>query len=263
MQSFLKCISLTLVILFSAFSGCFGSNTTNQIVEQRGVPGGLLKACLHDDKYTSMVIEIDYAEGFEPEDSSIDLLQLRLDQICDKPDGITITKTKTVFEIDDTWTADDVRSEAYRTRSASPYFQTDVLTWHILMPAGEYSDDSVLGVAVNAADIAVFKSTIQDSENIISRPSAEEIENSVMLHEIGHLLGLVNCVYQSDIDHEDPEHPKHSNNEDSVMHWAIESSSIGNIIDGELPDDFDSADKSDLAKLKSGELQIDSQLWMP
>ena len=58
-----------------------------------------------------MVIEIDYAEGFEPEDSSIDLLQLRLDQICDKPDGITITKTKTVFEIDDTWTADDVRSE--------------------------------------------------------------------------------------------------------------------------------------------------------
>ena len=65
--------------------------------------------------------------------------------------------------------------------------------------ADEYSDDSVLGVAVNATDIAIFKSTIQDSENFLNRPSAEEIENSVMLHEVGHLLGLVNCVYQSDI----------------------------------------------------------------
>ena len=263
MQSFLKCISLTLVILFSAFSGCFGSNTTNQIVEQRGVPGGLLKACLHEDKYTSMVIEIDYAEGFEPEDSSIDLLQQRLDQICDKPDGITITKTKTVFEIDDTWTADDVRSEAYRTRGASPYFQTNVLTWHILMPAGEYSDDSVLGVAVNAADIAIFKSTIQDSENIINRPSAEEIENSVMLHEVGHLLGLVNCVYQSDIDHEDPEHPKHSNNEDSVMYWAVETVSISAWFSGDLPTEFDQDDLNDMEGMKSGELATSDQLWRP
>ena len=44
MQSFLKCISLTLVILFSAFSGCFGSNTTNQIVEQRGVHWRIAKS---------------------------------------------------------------------------------------------------------------------------------------------------------------------------------------------------------------------------
>ena len=263
MQSFTKCICLALLMVLTGLSGCIGNNAANQIVEQRGVPGGLLKACLHDDKYTSMVIEIDYAPGFEPEDSSISLLENRLREICDKPDGVSITTTETVFEIEGSWSADDVRNEAYRTREVSPYFQTNVLTWHILMPSGEYEDDSVLGVAVNAADIAVFGTTIDDSTNFLNRPSAEEIENSVMLHEVGHLLGLVNCVYVSDIDHEDPEHPKHSNNEESVMHWAIESSSIGNIFDGELPDDFDSADKSDLAKLKSGELQIESQLWMP
>ena len=61
MQSFLKCISLTLVILFSAFLDVLVAILQTKLLS-KGVPGGLLKACLHEDKYTSMVIEIDYAE---------------------------------------------------------------------------------------------------------------------------------------------------------------------------------------------------------
>ena len=34
-------------------------------------------------------------------------------------------------------------------------------------------------------------------------------------------LGLVNLVYTSPADHEDAGHPGHSNNEDSVMYWAV------------------------------------------
>jgi len=46
-----------------------------------------------------------------------------------------------------------------------------------------------------------------------------------------------------------------------VMYWAIESTSVGNFISGEIPDEFDADDKSDLAGMASGELKCSNQLW--
>ena len=109
-------------------------------------------------------------------------------------------------------------------------------------------------MAVDASTIAVFKDSIDDSVNFLGRPSADEIERAVTVHEAGHLLGLVNLVYQSPIPHEDPDHPGHSNNEDSVMYWAIESQDIGNQLDGEPPNNFDEYDLDDLSLLKQGKL---------
>ena len=59
---------------------------------------------------------------------------------------------------------------------------------------GTYSD-SVLGVAVDASTIAIFKDSVEESEGFLGRPSAEDVERSVTVHEAGHLLGLVNLVY--------------------------------------------------------------------
>ena len=48
----------------------------------------------------------------------------------------------------------------------------------------------------------IFRSVADDSVEeakgpFFGRPSAEEVENSVLVHEVGHLLGRVNIVYQS------------------------------------------------------------------
>ena len=160
------------------------------------------------------------------------------------------------------WTATKVREIGHDTMDAPP--QTSELRWHVIMPQGKYSDDSVLGVAVDASTIALFSDSIDDATSIFNpRISAEDIENSVMVHEFGHLLGLVNLVYTSPADHEDSEHPGHSNNEDSVMYWAIESANLGNIITGELPDEFDNDDLNDLSGMLSGEIQVTNQIWLP
>ena len=182
--------------------------------------------------------------------------------MCDKPDGIRAVITETEFNHSGAWSAEDVRDQALAYREAPP-MDGATLRWHLLFPAGGYDDDSVLGVAVNAADVAVFRDSIDDAENILRRPSAEDIENSVTLHEVGHLLGLVNLVYTSPRDHEDPDHPGHSSNEDSVMYWAVDSSSIGAIFSGELPNDFDDDDRADLEDLASGDLEARDQLWRP
>lgn len=251
--------TLFVMLMISAgLSGCFGQESKEV---QKGIPGGLTLACLSDDKYTSMVVEIDYEAGYMPEQSSTDLLKTRLEQVCDKPQGIEIFLTETNFEHEGQWSASDVREKGWNEKSNNP--QSDsTLYWQAIFPSGQYANDGVLGVAVDASTVAIFGEAVDDAEGpIFNRPSAEEIENSVLVHEFGHLLGLVNLVYQSPVDHEDEEHKGHSSNEDSVMYWAIESANIGNIITGELPDDFDSDDLNDLAGMLSGEIESNNQLW--
>ena len=251
--------TLFVMLMISAgLSGCCGEESKEV---QRGIPGGLTLACLSDDKYTSMVVEIDYEAGYMPEQSSTDLLKTRLEQVCDKPQGIEIFLTETNFDHEGQWSASDVREKGWNEKSNNP--QSDsTLYWQAIFPSGQYANDGVLGVAVDASTIAIFGEAVDDAEGpIFNRPSAEEIENSVLVHEFGHLLGLVNLVYQSPVDHEDEEHKGHSNNEDSVMYWAIESANIGNIITGELPDDFDADDLNDLAGMLSGEIESNNQLW--
>ena len=56
------------------------------------------------------------------------------------------------------------------------------------------------------------------------------------------------------------DHPGHSNNEDSVMYWAVKSADAGNVITGQLPDEFDNDDLNDLSGILSGEIPVRDQL---
>ena len=256
------CLGIIAVLISPMLSGCIGTDSLANLGLNHGIPGGLTLACLDDSTYTSMVVEIDYETGYQPETSSTNLLKERLESVCDKPQGIEIKLTETDFENEDIWTPDDVRTAGWEEKSHDPRDES-TLYWQVIFPAGSYEDSSVLGVAVDASTISIFKDSIDDAENFLRRPSAEKIENSVLVHEFGHLLGLVNTVYTSPESHEDSSHPGHSNNEDSVMYWAIESSSIANFFDNELPTEFDIDDKQDLQGLADGSIPCTNQLWKP
>jgi len=259
----MKRIGILLLVGMLMTPGCFDDLVDAE--ERRGIPGGLTLACLDGSKYTKLVIEIDHDADRAPSSSTIDMLKSRLSSVCDKPDGISITVSQVDLSGDGSWSADEVRDAGTQNRDSVP-LTGKTLTWHILFPAGAYAKDGVLGVAVDASTVAIFQDTIADSTNCIAslcRPSAEEIENSVVIHEVGHLLGLVNLVYKSPFDHEDSENPGHSNNRDSVMYWAVESSRISTIFSGDVPDEFDEDDLADLEMLASGELSATEQLWRP
>ena len=256
------CFGILVVLISPILSGCLGTDGLLNSGSNRGVPGGLTLACLDDSTYTSMVIEIDYEPGYQPETTSTDMLKERLESVCAKPKGIEILFTETEFEDREVWQASDVRTSGWEEKSHDPR-DDSTLYWQVIFPSGTYHDTSVLGVAVDASTISIFKDSIDDAENIFQRPSAEKIENSVLIHEFGHLLGLVNTVYTSPANHEDSSHPGHSNNEDSVMYWAIESSSIANFFDNELPTEFDVDDKNDLIGLADGSIPCTNQLWTP
>jgi len=256
----MKQAGVIFLIAILVSSGCIGEDNDSE--EFRGIPGGLTLACLDGSHYTKMVIEIDHDANHAPASSTVDLIKSRLASVCDKPDGITVITTQVDFSGDGSWSADEVRDAGDEHRDSIPR-EGSTLTWHILFPSGGYAKDGVLGVAVDASTVAIFQETIEDSTNILNRPSAEEIENAVTIHELGHLLGLVNLVYKSPVDHEDSNNPGHSSNRDSVMYWAVESNRISSVFSGNVPNQFDSDDLADLEMLASGELSATDQLWTP
>ncbi|MBT4066322.1 MAG: hypothetical protein HOE76_03805 [Euryarchaeota archaeon] len=246
---------LVFLLITSTLSGCFGSD--EWLDEEHGIPGGLALACLQDTGFEKMEIHFLYEEDYDP--IAMDLVKSRLQEVCDKPGGITIKAEETNFAIDTAWTSDDVRDA--RWKHGGDAMGSNTLHWYFLFPAGTHSDESVLGVAVDASTVAIFKDSVDEAEGLFGRPSNEEVERAVTIHETGHLLGLVNLVYNSPIDHEDSSHKGHSNNDNSVMYWAIESSDVGNFITGNLPDEFDDDDKADLEGMASGDLECNKQLW--
>jgi hypothetical protein len=257
-------IFVLLLLISSLISGCLSDKIKDVLLEENhGIPGSLAMACLRSDKHTTLEFEIVYEVGYRPETSSINLLKERISEVCEKPSGIRFDYIETTFPSNlETWSADDVREQGWAIKDGHPH-SSNTLQWQILFPSGTYEDDSVLGVAVDASTIAIFKDSVEEAEGFFGRPSAEEVENSVIIHEVGHLLGLVNLVYQSPRPHEDAEHPGHSNNEDSVMFWAIESTSLMNFITGNLPNEFDDDDLADLDDLKNEKITVTDQLWMP
>jgi len=203
--------------------------------------------------YPRMVIEVDAASGREPNTATLEHVRSELDEVASKPDGIS-TSVSTFKPSTDRYTIDDIRDLERRLRNTRT--TGDTASLYVLFINGRYEDgnedEEVLGLAYSASGFAIFKDAIASVSSLLVPASA--IERSVTLHEIGHILRLINIGYTSPRDHEDPDHPNHSSNRRSVMHWAVESDLISSVFGGPPPDTFDADDLADLADLKAGRL---------
>ncbi len=212
------------------------------------------RAILRADR-PSLVIEIDAQQGVEPDEVAVAHLVSVLEQVTDKPAGIRREGVDTFSSTTTTWTTEDLRDAAAEHRSTAT--TEDEVSIHVLYVAGSHAEDdgsqtNAIGVAYSASTIAVFPDRWQGLSSMLG--SSQAIERAVLVHEVGHLLGLVNLVYTSDIDHEDPDRPGHSDNEGSVMFHAVETTLIGQVFSGPPPSTFDDADRSDLEGLRTGRL---------
>jgi hypothetical protein len=83
--------------------------------------------------------------------------------------------------------------------------------------------------------------------------SGQHIITTVTVHEVGHLLGLVDLYLnrgRSDTVN-DPAGQGHSRNPGSVMYWAVDPSLLGTLF-GTASDRFDAQDERDLAAIRAG-----------
>ena len=90
-------ILLASLLVTVPLAGCFDEISDAINGESWGKVGGLTLACLRSDTYSKMVVEIDYAPGYAPESSTVSLLKQRLEQVCDKPNGISMDLNEYTF----------------------------------------------------------------------------------------------------------------------------------------------------------------------
>lgn len=202
----------------------------------------------------ALVIEIDAQQGVEPDGQALAHLTSVLEEVAHKPKGIRIQGVDRFADTRTTWDTADLRRAAAEHRSTAT---TDSeVSIHVLYLAGSHAEDdtqtNAIGLAYSASTIALFPDRWQGLSSMLG--SGRAIERAVLVHELGHLLGLVNLGYTSDIDHEDPDHPGHSDNKRSVMFHAVETTLIGQVFSGPPPSTFDDADRSDLEGLRTGRL---------
>ena len=204
-------------------------------LDPTGPPGSFAPALLQPSQSTAIDVDVRAQSSAEPRAESIDHV---LDALR-AASGKTVTPSP-LTAIDGgarDWSADDLR--ALIGTGANPgHAVIQLLFLH-----GTYGGDrSVLGVAFRGDAAAIFMDRINASATPLVGSAG--IEAAVVMHEVGHLLGLVDLYLHTG--RQDPEHPGHSTDKNSVMYWAVESDLVADLLQGGPPRDFDDADLADL-----------------
>ncbi|HDP23951.1 MAG TPA: hypothetical protein ENN34_00760 [Deltaproteobacteria bacterium] len=145
-----------------------------------------------------------------------------------EPDVIVPRDLEAMEQIPDqfrsSWTAKDIYALANDLWN-QPH-STSMAEFLVLFLKGYFEDqgtpnDNVLGVSlVGTPVIAVFKDVIRAAGS--SPYLTSFVEQATLVHEFGHVMGLVNNGVPMVTEHEDAEYPLHCTNQNCVMYWQNE-----------------------------------------
>lgn len=191
------------------------------------------------NKYDKLMVEIQFVKGFAPTTEAVTNLENFLQQRLNKPSGITIVQSEVPSPGKTSYTASDIRSIESSARTQKTNGKT--LTAYFFFADGDYSEGSgngkVLGIAYGNSSMAIFGKTLREFSGGISQPPLRTIETTVMLHEFGHILGLVNNGTAMQSSHQDTPHGKHCNDQSCLMYYTAETSDVvANIVGGNIPE---------------------------
>lgn len=124
---------------------------------------------------------------------------------------------------DVSWTIDEVLKLAKTkgTSSSPTTFEIFFLNGHAAENAG------IIGFHINGSNvIAIFKDVIRATGTLEPMQAVPKyVEQSTLVHEMGHALGLVNNGLPMIEKHQDKEHGAHCSETKCVMFWSNEGSS--------------------------------------
>ncbi len=200
---------------------------------------------LRPDQGSRIVVELSAQDGAAPGSGTLSHLTAVLRDVSGKQ--VAVDGRRSVAGGATSWTAGELRQLADDLARTGQGDGTAVI--RLLFLHGDLDgDDSVLGVAVRGDVAAVFVDRVRASAGVLASPAL--LEDAVTVHEVGHILGLVDLVLSTG--RADPEHPGHSRSTGSVMYWAVESSLVTQLLGGGPPRDFDGADLTDLRTIRGG-----------
>lgn len=222
---------------------------------------------IRSDSFARLVIEVDSVAGFEPLASSASSLESRLEAILDKPLGVEVVNHATIASrgSDHQWTFAELRALAASTFDLA--VDSDTVKMHVLCVDGSYATPGggvVLGIAWDQMHITLFQQTIQETcaatfvPPIFEDQLCADAELAIWVHEVGHVLGLVDNGIPMQADHEDHDHEGHDRSSSCVMYWAYEGDALVSRVADDLIStgssalDFDAECLDDIAAIRGG-----------
>ena len=198
------------------------------------VVGASAKDLLTATNYTSVKIEIQYMPGYAPDPAAINNLNSFFYNLINKPNGITIVQTpisasgKSILSLSDIATIEK--------NSRTVFSSGSQLGVYFLYTDGTYSEGNVLGLAYRNTSICIIGKTIYDNSGAVGQVSRTKLETTVLQHELGHILGLVDLGSAMKINHKDAAHGNHCNNTNCIMYYASETTdALGFLLTGAIP----------------------------
>jgi hypothetical protein len=207
--------------------------------------GSAAPGLLRGSPYTHLVVEVDVQDDgtttWEPQASALDALRNRLSERLHKPGGIVVLSPKAFRSSRDSWSGSQIAGASASAREL--YSRGNTAVVHLTFFAGAYAPNSrVIGLTFRATEIGVFEEALRDrlGPGTTNPSTAEE---AVMVHEVGHVLGLVNIGSDMCVPHEDPASSGHDVNSSCVMNAEISIRAAALSIQGT---DYDADCKCDL-----------------
>lgn len=213
----------------------------------------LLTSCSSDSNYpysspatyfstmTELVVEVAYEPAAAPFTGAFrstnywNILEDNLEALfLNREKAVTVTVPKALTDMQaipaqgkTTWTLADAEALAnrYKTQTATATKGAFIVVFvsGYMDDGNGGSDTSVIGLNITSSPIIVlFKDVISSSGINPSGLVPKFVEQSTLVHEMGHALGLVNNGVPMKTAHQDTSHDAHCNNQDCVMYYLNE-----------------------------------------
>lgn len=171
---------------------------------------------LQDDRYKSLKVEVNYMKGFKPNLRAISNLRAFLVQHLKKPRGVQILIKEIAPASDTVLTRNEVDSLRRANRVISN--KKGQIAVYIMYTNGQFHNKYILGQAFRNTTIIIYGKSLKNRLNVFETSRSEILETELLLHEFGHLLGLVNKGSSMTTPHDDPLREAHCKNENCVMY---------------------------------------------
>jgi hypothetical protein len=209
-----------LVLLIGGVASCSKEDT--EALDYKTL-GSSANHFLSSSKYQTLELEINYMQAYPLPDPVINRLTDYLQTYLNKPGGIKVYRQvinnsdKTTFSLSDVVALE----RKVRTKFSRP----GVIAVHIIVLDAEFSEFAVLGNAYWNTSMSVYGRTIDRYSGGNGQVSMEHLLITLIEHEFGHLLGLVDQGSPMVAQHKDTNNGAHCINPNCLMNHLIETTS--------------------------------------
>lgn len=228
----MKTVYLWLVILSLPLTTCMKTSLLQDVsaldFENRKV-GASAKDLLTDQEFKSLTVEIQYMAGYKPQRQTVYNIVAFLKKYLHKPGGINVSYK----EVKATGTGDSLSREdivQIEKTNRTPFISKDNLSIYLLFTNSQHPTEQILGMAYRNTSAVIYGKSIVENSSPSGVLSRAELETAVVLHEIGHILGLVNKGSASRSDHVDEDNNYHCSNRLCLMYHATETHDLSLIL---------------------------------